>query len=84
MRVVSYFWKYHASIIGSAIFMISDGWMRAMPTFSQRVEPLTVIPNSSTPTSNSTPATYSGSARCITVCGLSRASSHMMSSDSAV
>ena len=39
----SNFWKYHASISGSAIFISSDGWKRATPRFSQRREPLTTI-----------------------------------------
>ena len=51
----SNFWKYHASISGSAIFMSSDGWMRTTPRFSHRREPFTTTPNSATPTSSETP-----------------------------
>ena len=40
----SNFWKYHASISGSAIFISSDGWKRPKPRLSQRREPLTVTP----------------------------------------
>src|SRR5229473_565051 len=29
-------WKYHASIIGSASFIISEGWKRVTPTCNQR------------------------------------------------
>ena len=52
----SNFWKYHASISGSAIFISSEGWKRATPRFSQRREPLTIVPNSATPTSSTTPS----------------------------
>ena len=52
----SNFWKYHASISGTATFMSSDGWNRPKPRFSQRREPLTVTPQSATPTSNTTPS----------------------------
>ncbi len=52
----SNFWKYQASIIGSATFMSSEGWMRATPRLSQRREPLTTTPKSATPTSSSTAA----------------------------
>ena len=50
----SNFWKYQASISGSAIFMSSDGWKRATPRLSQRRDPLTTTPNSATPISIST------------------------------
>ena len=50
----SNFWKYHASISGSAIFMSSEGWNRATPRLSQRREPLTVVPNTATPISMTT------------------------------
>ena len=53
----SNFWKYHASISGSAIFISSDGWKRAKPRLSQRREPLTTVPNSATPISITTAAT---------------------------
>ena len=53
----SNFWKYQASISGTAIFISSEGWKRATPTFSQRREPLTTVPNSATPTSITTPTT---------------------------
>ncbi|MBP1621956.1 MAG: hypothetical protein H6Q02_2723 [Acidobacteria bacterium] len=53
----SNFWKYQASISGSAIFMSSEGWMRATPRFSHRFEPLTVMPTSATPTSSTTATT---------------------------
>ena len=37
--------KYHATISGTAIRMISDGWNRGSPgTSSQRCEPLTMTP----------------------------------------
>ena len=52
----SRFWKYQASISGSAIFMSSEGWKRMTPRSSQRREPLTTTPNSATPTSIATPA----------------------------
>ena len=53
----SNFWKYHASISGNAIFMSSEGWKRATPRFSQRLEPLTVVPASATATSSTTAST---------------------------
>jgi hypothetical protein len=36
----SRFWKYQASISGTAIFSSSDGWMRVTPRLSQRRAPL--------------------------------------------
>ena len=36
-------WNHQASISGMAIFRISLGWM-VMPTLSQRVAPLRVMP----------------------------------------
>ena len=47
--------RYQATIIGRAIFMISEGWIRVKPRLSQRVEPLTVTPATSTPISSNTP-----------------------------
>ena len=47
----SNFWKYQASMSGSAIFMSSDGWNRAIPRLSHRREPFTTMPNMATPTS---------------------------------
>ena len=52
----SRFWKYHASISGSAIFMSSDGWKRTTPRSSQRREPFTTTPKSATATSITMPA----------------------------
>ena len=49
-------WKYHAIISGRAIFINSDGWKRATPgSSSQRWEPFTVTPTTSTATSSVTP-----------------------------
>ena len=73
----SNFWKYHASISGSAIFISSDGWKRATPRFSQRREPLTTMPNSATPTSIATATTYSGTAARASVCGAMFANIHI-------
>ena len=73
----SNFWKYHASISGSAIFMSSDGWMRTMPRLSQRRDPFTTTPNSATPISSSTPSTYSGTAVRASVCGGMLATTHI-------
>ena len=53
----SWRWKYQASIMGTAIFIISDGWMRVTPRLSQRVAPLLVSPKNSTPSSSTTPTT---------------------------
>ena len=73
----SNFWKYHASISGSAIFISSDGWNRATPRFSQRREPLTTMPNSATPTSIATASVYSGTAARASACGGTFANSHI-------
>ena len=52
-------WKYQAIISGRAIFINSEGWKRPMPgSSSQRWEPFTVTPASSTATSSSTPTAY--------------------------
>ena len=45
-----------ASIIGIAIFMISEGWKRMTPRLSQRRAPFTTSPPSATATSSATPA----------------------------
>ena len=73
----SNFWKYHASISGSAIFMSSDGWNLATPKLSHRREPLTTMPNSATPISISTATTYSGTAARASVWGGMLANTHM-------
>ncbi|MNK99148.1 hypothetical protein D3C87_1195300 [compost metagenome] len=57
----SRFWKYHASISGIEIFMISDGWI-TMPTLSQRRAPLRIRPNIATAISSATPTVYKGTA----------------------
>jgi hypothetical protein len=49
-------WKYHASISGTPIFMISEGWIVVKPRDSQRRAPLRTSPKSATPTSRSRPA----------------------------
>ena len=50
-------WNHQASISGMAIFMISLGWI-VMPTLSQRVAPLRVMPmpGSAVASSSSRPA----------------------------
>ena len=73
-------WKNHASIKGIAIFISSEGWMRATPRSSQRCAPLDTSPKSSTATSSSTPSRYSGTANDSRRCGLSQASTHMPAS----
>src|SRR5882672_3326218 len=66
---------YHAHIIGTASFMISDGWKRMNPTSSQRCAPLPICPVTATTTSNSTPITYAIGANKRRYCGVaSRAS----------
>jgi hypothetical protein len=40
-----------------AIFISSDGWMRATPMLSQRRAPFETSPNSATAISSSTPST---------------------------
>ena len=48
--------KYHATINGTAIRMISDGWNRGSPgTSSQRCDPFTITPKNSTATSITIP-----------------------------
>src|SRR6185312_8248728 len=75
-RPSSWRWKYHASTIGTAIFMISEGCSVVKPRFNQRRAPLRTSPKSATPTSSPRPATYTGSARRISVCGCTWAKSH--------
>ena len=53
--IVSFLWKYHASIIGNASFIISEGWKRATPTCSQRRAPFTMSPASATAMRSATP-----------------------------
>ena len=56
--------KYHARISGSAIFMISDGWMLPTPgIFNQRRAPFTTSPPTATPSSSTMPMVYSGTAK---------------------
>ena len=54
--IVSFLWKYHASIIGSASFIISEGWKRVTPTCSQRRAPFTTSPASATAISSAIPS----------------------------
>ena len=64
----SRFWNHQASIMGTASFKISLGWM-TMPRFNQRVEPFRVMPNRATATSRMTPTVYRGTARFMRCCG---------------
>ena len=57
--------------------------MRVTPRLSQRRAPLTTVPNSATPTSSSTPTTYSGSARRASFCGGMLATIHISTSANA-
>src|SRR5258708_5668855 len=66
---------YHAHIIGTASFMISDGWKRMNPPSSQRCAPLPICPVTATTTSSTTPITYAIGANRRRYCGVaSRAS----------
>ena len=47
--------RYQATIIGRAIFMISEGWKRRNPRSSQRCAPMLTSPTTATATSSSTP-----------------------------
>ena len=49
--------RYQAHIIGTASFMISDGWKRITPRSSQRCAPLPMSPASATTTSSTSPST---------------------------
>ena len=51
----SWRWKYHASTSGTAIFMISEGWITVTPRFSQRRAPLRTSPKSATPRRSASP-----------------------------
>ena len=46
---------YQAHIMGTASFMISEGWKRMKPTSSQRCAPLPMWPVTSTTISRATP-----------------------------
>ena len=72
-------WNHQAIISGVAIFSNSLGWM-TMPTLSQRVAPLRVMPKNSTPSNSTTPSTYSGTARLISRCGGTCATTNRMPS----
>ena len=62
--------RYQATIIGTASFMISEGWKRTTPRSSQRCAPLPMSPTTSTASSNSTPRPYSqGVQRCSQAAG---------------
>src|SRR5471030_2500541 len=69
-------WKYHASMSGIAIFMISEGWITT-PTFSQRFAPLRVSPKVATAISSAMPMVYSGTAKRISVGGGTLARIHI-------
>src|SRR5260363_15675 len=62
--------------IGTAIFMISDGWMTT-PTWSHRLAPLRASPNMATALSNATPIVYTRAAQRISVCGGTDAMAHI-------
>jgi hypothetical protein len=47
--------RYQAIIIGTAIFIISEGWKRTGPRLSQRCAPLPMTPRPSTASSSSMP-----------------------------
>ena len=80
LSLVSRFWKYQASIKGSAIFMSSEGWKRPIPRFNQRREPLTMVPPSATATSSSTETAYKGTAARTSCCGATLATIHISTS----
>ncbi len=51
--------RYQAHIIGTASFMISEGWKRTSPRSSQRCAPLPMAPMPATTKSSRTPTRYS-------------------------
>ncbi len=75
--VASCLWNHHASISGSASFIISEGWKRVTPTCSQRRAPFTTSPNSATATRKARPIRYAGTAKRIMVCGDTCATIHI-------
>ena len=83
LRPDSLRWKYHASIIGRASFIISAGWKRVTPMCSQRRAPFTTSPASATASSSTSPITYAGSAKRISVCGGTCATIHIATSATA-
>src|SRR3990172_5315901 len=50
--------EYHATTMGTASFINSDGWKRRKPRSSQRLAPLPISPATRTTISNTTPARY--------------------------
>ena len=48
---------YQAHIMGTASFMISEGWKRMKPTSSQRCAPLPIWPVTATTDSSNMPIT---------------------------
>ena len=59
-----------------AIFRISLGWITT-PTLTHRLAPFLVMPNTATATSSATPSTYSGTAKLMSRCGGTWATTNM-------
>ncbi|MNC85429.1 hypothetical protein D3C83_10270 [compost metagenome] len=65
---------------GSASFIISEGWKRPTPTFSQRRAPFTTSPKSATATRRPSATAYAGTAKRMSVWGGICATHHMATS----
>ena len=75
--------SHHAQVMGTASFMISEGWKRMKPRSSQRCAPLPMWPVMSTTTSSITPSIHSGNARRRRKAGFTCASAHIATPPSA-
>ena len=75
--------SHQAQVMGTASFMISEGWKRMKPRSSQRCAPLPMWPVMSTTISSTTPMIHSGSASRRRKAGFTCASAHIATPPSA-
>jgi len=75
--------RYQALSMGTASFMISEGWKRMMPRLNQRCAPLPMTPAPATTNSSRMPNAYSQGARRRRKCGLACVSASMAAPPSA-